>query len=49
MIGLSTEMVVFNLVAQADYDKLDLNGLPPEMTQKVRTLPKFEHVSHRFQ
>ncbi len=48
LIGLSTEMVLFNLTMDADFKKLEESGIPLETVQKVAALPKYEHVEHRF-
>ena len=49
LISLSTEMVLFNLIAEKDLKKLEENGIPPEEVAKVRALPKYQHVQWRFQ
>jgi hypothetical protein len=49
LISLSTEMVLFNLVADKDLKKLEENGIPPEHVSKVKALPKYQHVAWRFQ
>jgi hypothetical protein len=49
LISLSTEMVIFNLVAEKDLKKLEENGIPPEEVAKVRALPKYQNVTWRFQ
>ncbi len=49
LIGLSTEMVMFNLQQEMDFKKLDEAGCPPEVVAQIRALPKFQSVTHRFQ
>ena len=48
MIGLSTQMILFNLLADKDLKKLEENGIPPEEVAKVKALPRYQHVTWRM-
>lgn len=48
LIGLSTEMVVFELSSRADYRKLEDCGIPEEEIAKIPSLPKYGCVEYKF-
>lgn len=48
MVGLATELVVFQLNDESALGALSRMGMPAEDVARVRSLPKYEFIVHKL-